>query len=201
MGKSFAVTGFCVIVAVASLTRAAEDDLFSSVRTESVFAPSADVPATIPPARRSNPLPELEIKIGSTGELARKLRQAGFEVEETEQLWSFNTTQAATLASQPAKPPKVAPSLAGKWVAVRSANEAFAVQFNADGTFLLAYVNKGQQTRTTGKFTHSGQELTFAGSGGFRLAGTVSKQTDKEFRFQPSKSAAGTNGLVFKRAK
>ena len=314
MRKSLAITSLCLIAAVTSLAQADENDLFSSVRTESVFEPSTGAPTAPAPARRANPLPELEVKISNSGELARKLRLAGLQVEEdsenrmvstktklgqwtfpvlivisedgnqlmialllssassedqipkdkllellqanrkyapssfgysskrkrtelyhmlknqvisgqklrdeidrlatiaseTASLWSFGTksqtpasksqTPGTELATTPTESPKTTPSLAGKWVATRSANEAFAIKLNADGTFLLVYVNKGKQTRSNGKFSRNGQQLTLEGSGGVRLSGTVSGQTEKEFQFLPANSAAGTANLVFKRA-
>ncbi len=309
MCKSLTIASFCLISAVTSLTWAADNDLFSSVRTESVFAPAGGTPANPAPARPTKPLPELEIKVSSTGELARKLRLAGFKVEEdgenrmvstktqlgqwtfpvvmvlaednsqlmvalllssianenqipqdkllellqanrqyapssfgysakrkrtelyhvvknqqisgqklreeidrlaqiaseTAKLWNFTAQSQApstSPAQTPADTPKVSSSLTGKWVATRSANEAFAIQFNADGTFLLAYVNNGSQTRSTGKFTLSGQQLVLEGSGsdGFRLAGTLSQPTNKEFQFLPENSAAGAAKLIFKQA-
>lgn len=308
MNNSHAFVGFCLILVAASFLAAEENDLFSKVRTESVYTPSTQ-PAESAPDRRSPQLPELEVKITSTGELARKLRLAGFETEEdaenrmvstktklgpwtfpvlivlseddsqlmmamllssvssesqipkakllgllqanrkyapasfgysakrrrtelyvvlknrlinsgklrdeidrmariaaeTDQLWdldsSAETPATGSAAAQPAANPSTtapqeAPSLVGKWVSNRSANEAFAIQFNADGTFLLAYVKNSQQSQSSGKYTLENQTLSLSGKNGLRLEGTISSQSEKQFRFQPTGSAS----LDFKRA-
>jgi hypothetical protein len=298
MKKSLLAAAVCLLVPV-SLAHAEENGLFSSVRTEAAFAPSGSASA---PTRQAPKVPELKVKISSPGELARKMRLAGFDVEEdsenrmvttkvsrgqwtfpvlvvlsddnsylmmavllrtadsedqitkdkllqllqanrkyapvsfgysakhkrtelylvvknqnvtgqllgqhvdrliqiaveTPSLWELTPeSQPPKSAPQVAEKPAPSPSLVGKWVAARSAKEAFAVEFKKDSTFALVYVNNGQQTKSTGKFTQQGQTLTLEGSAGFRLTGTVSKQTEKQFHFQPEK--AGTN-LVFNRA-
>ena len=96
--------------------------------------------------------------------------------------------------------PAANPSLVGKWSAARSEKEAFAMQLNADGTFVLVHVADGKQNRSTGKFTFSGQQLTIVGSDGTRLSGTISQQSQQEFHFLPAGATSKTPSLVFKRA-
>jgi hypothetical protein len=88
-------------------------------------------------------------------------------------------------------------SLTGKWSTSRSATEAFAIQFNADQTFVLVYVNGTNQSRSTGTFSLRGSTLTFDGQQGFRLTGTIVSSQDGEFQFTPQNGSA----LRFKRSK
>ena len=85
-------------------------------------------------------------------------------------------------------------TLTGNWSSARSATEAFALRFNADRTFVLVYVNSGKQTRSTGKFTRTGQTLDLVGNDGSKLSGTLTGQSQKQF--QPTGSAA----LTFKKS-
>ncbi len=87
--------------------------------------------------------------------------------------------------------------LSGKWSATRSDTEAFAVAFNADGTFNLVYVNNGKQTKTSGKFITDTGSLTLAGNDGVRLVGKLTRVSDTKFRFAP----ANTVVLTFTRAQ
>ncbi len=120
--------------------------------------------------------------------------------KETESFWQFESGTASEPTDEAAKPAATTGSLVGRWSAARSDKEAFAVQFQAGGTFTLVYVNQGKQTRSTGTFTIEGQSLTLAGSQGMRLTGTVSGQSDTEFRFLPKNSPSGAAPLTFKKA-
>ena len=87
--------------------------------------------------------------------------------------------------------------LSGTWSATRSATEAFAVAFKADGTFNLVYVNNSKQTKTSGKFSINSGSLTLAGNDGIRLVGKMTRVSDKEFQFAPQNTAV----LTFTRAQ
>jgi hypothetical protein len=89
-----------------------------------------------------------------------------------------------------------ASSLLGKWSAARSEKEAFAIQLNADNTFVLVYIKDGKQSRSSGQFTLAGGQLTLAGSDGAKFSGSVSGITAKTFEFTPPSSAK----LTFQKA-
>ena len=63
--------------------------------------------------------------------------------------------------------------------------EAFAIQLNANSTFVLVYVKDGKQTRSTGQFTLAGSTLTLSGSDGVKFNGTIGGVTAKTFEFTP----------------
>lgn len=135
----------------------------------------------------------------------------------TQSLWKLETSAekrapaASTPANKPAgepaktatKPPPARAAtgqnpLVGRWSAARSKTEAFAMELKADGTFVLVHVNQGKQTRSTGKFVFSGNQLTLSGDDGSKLAGTVALQSAGEFQFQPSGGKQAR--LTFKKA-
>ena len=87
-------------------------------------------------------------------------------------------------------------SLLGKWSAARSAKEAFAIQLNADNTFVLVYVKDGKQSRSSGKYSLSGSQLMLSGSDGTQFSGAISSVTTKSFEFAPP---SGTK-LTFQKA-
>ncbi len=118
---------------------------------------------------------------------------------ETESLWRFEATSKTPPPATTAELGATTPSLAGKWSATRSKSEAFAIQLNADSTFLLVYVNNGQKSQSKGKFTVAGKRLTLEGEGNFRLAGTINSPNSNEFQFRSENSTSAA--LVFKRAK
>lgn len=102
-------------------------------------------------------------------------------------------------AGQAAAPPATAAaggSLIGKWSAARSQKEAFAIQLNADNTFVLVYVKDGKQSRSSGKFTLSGSQLTLTGSDGTQFSGAISSVSARSFEFAPP---SGTK-LTFQKA-
>ena len=114
------------------------------------------------------------------------------------------TSQSATppAAGLPAENPELSSnSLQGRWSASRSATEAFAIQLNADGTFVLVSVNNGKQTRSTGKFTVQSSQLTLETSDGGRLLGKVTLVSTSEFRFEQETNGATGTALTFRKAK
>ena len=114
------------------------------------------------------------------------------------------TSQSATppAAGLPAENPELSSnSLQGRWSASRSATEAFAIQLNADGTFVLVSVNNGKQTRSTVKFTVQSSQLTLETSDGGRLLGKVTLVSTSEFRFEQETNGATGTALTFRKAK
>ncbi len=115
---------------------------------------------------------------------------------------TINTNGGAKNAAAPpagvgaAAAPAAAGSLLGKWSAARSNKEAFAIQLNGDSTFVLVYIKDGKQSRSSGKFTLSGSQLTLTGSDGTQFSGGVSGVTAKTFDFAPPR---GTK-LTFQKA-
>jgi len=108
---------------------------------------------------------------------------------------TINTNSTKQNAA-PATPATAASSLLGKWSAARSEKEAFAIQLNADNTFVLVYVKDGKQSRSSGQFTLSGGQLTLTGSDGAKFTGSVSSVTAKSFDFTPP----STTKLTFQKA-
>ena len=116
-------------------------------------------------------------------------------------------TAPSASTTQPASPTAASPQLAanalqGRWSASRSATEAFAILFNADGTFVLVSVSNGKQARSMGKFTLQNSQLTLETSDGGRLLAKVTLVTASEFRFeqQQTTSVTGTP-LTFRKAQ
>jgi len=92
-------------------------------------------------------------------------------------------------------------SLHGRWSASRSATDAFAILLKTDNTFVLVSVSGGKQARSTGKFTLLSNQLTFEGSDGSRLGGTVTLVSGSEFRFEPQSTVARSEALTFRKAQ
>jgi hypothetical protein len=88
-------------------------------------------------------------------------------------------------------------SLVGKWSAVRSAKEAFALQLNTDGSFVLVYVKDGKQSRSTGKYALSDGLLTLTTSDGSKFSGSLGNVSARSFEFIPQSAASK---LTFQRA-
>jgi len=111
---------------------------------------------------------------------------------------------AATPPAQATRPAAAAPAkaasvnLIGKWSAARSNKEAFALQLNSDGTFVLVYVKDGKQSRSTGKFALADGQLTLTTSDGSKFSGSLSNASARSFEFIPQSSAASK--LTFQRA-
>lgn len=101
----------------------------------------------------------------------------------------------------PAPAAPASPSLVGKWSAAPSDKEAFAMQLDADGKFVLVNISQGKQTRSTGKYTYSNQQLTLVGDDGTRLAGSVSSSSPQSFTFKLQAQGDKVAALAFRKAK
>lgn len=106
-------------------------------------------------------------------------------------------TPPPTQPAAPSAPVNSMASLSGKWAASRSATEAFGIEFRQDGTFNLVYVNNGQQSKSSGRFTLSGGNLQLNGNDGLKLSGRLTRKSAAEFLFEPAGSAA----MTFRRAQ
>ena len=115
------------------------------------------------------------------------------------------TTTPTSIATNPASSPVTttgspsttntpvvqASTFIGRWSASRASNEAFAILFDASGSFVLVSIKDGKQAKSSGKFTVNGAQLTLEGTDGTRLNGSVTIKSATEFSFQPT-SANGT---------
>ncbi len=143
--------------------------------------------------------------------LAEQIRRLANVADATQDLWQIGSKQQSTTAptpssatsgtsapaaTEPAEPNSASTSMEGTWVASQSDQEAFAIAFRRDGTFVLVYVKNGQQTKSTGKFTLSDSLLQLEGSGGLQLSGTISNRNTSQFSLQLNGGAS----LTFKRA-
>ncbi len=140
--------------------------------------------------------------------LRDQIRRLAQMAEGTAGLWETSTANTSIAATAPTAPSGVknaaAPSAAapaaggllGKWSAARSDKEAFAIQLNADNTFVLVYIKDGKQSRSTGQYAVAGGQLTLTGSDGTKFAGTLGSVTAKTFEFTPPTSAK----LTFQKA-
>jgi len=99
--------------------------------------------------------------------------------------------------TSPSQPAVSITALTGKWAASRSATEAFGIEFRQDRTFNLVYVNSGQQSKSSGRFTLTGGNLQLNGNDGLKLAGKLTLKSDTEFQFEPTGSAA----MTFRKAR
>lgn len=140
--------------------------------------------------------------------LREELRRAAMIAEQTASLWEINTPPTAksaapatkvagTTKSQPQATTAAPGSLVGKWSAARSSTQAFAVQFKADGTFVLVSVVNGKQSKASGKFTLAANQLTLTTDSGTSTA-SISNLSGSSFEFTPPGKAAGK--LTFKKA-
>lgn len=141
-------------------------------------------------------------------ELRDTINRMAIVAKENASIWakadtSEQTASATPTAPNPSSTPEtpVAPAtpaveLTGVWSAEKSTSEAFAVQFNADGSFNLVYVNKGNQTKSSGKFTVAADQLTLNGADGMKLTGKLSIKSTTEFEFKPENS----DKLTFRKA-
>lgn len=135
--------------------------------------------------------------------LREELRRAATIAESTASLWDINGAAPATKPTTITKPaqPQTAPAtgngLVGKWSAARSNTQAFALQFKADGSFMLVSVINGKQTKANGKFTLNGGQLTLTTDAGTSTA-AVANISANSFDFTPPGKASAK--LTFKRA-
>ncbi|MEZ6041025.1 MAG: hypothetical protein R3C20_10995 [Planctomycetaceae bacterium] len=141
--------------------------------------------------------------------LRDKINQLAILARDTDSVWKLESPKSSPASESPDSsltnpaPPAVEPdsaslsSLTGRWSAARSASEAFAAEFKADGSFVLVHVSQGKQTRTTGSFSVRGTTLTLSGDG-LTLSGSFLSKGDDAFDFTPANTNAAIN---FKRAK
>ena len=129
--------------------------------------------------------------------LREEVNRMAVLAKTTSALWD-NSERSNTNA--PATPTRLDPaltnptvSLTGQWSAAKSDKQAFDVDLKADGTFNLVYLNNGQQTKSSGKFTSVGGLLILTGDDGLKFQGKLIVRSDSEFRFEPLNSTV----LVF----
>jgi uncharacterized protein (TIGR03066 family) len=156
-----------------------------------------------------------------SGESLRdELNKMAAIAESTTSLWETNAAGVASAApaisapsTQPVVNNQAAPSqlnaqtqtqtagasnFVGKWSAARSRTEAFAMQLNNDGSFVLVFVKDGKQSKSNGKFTLGGNQLTLTTSDGGKFTGQVGNMSAKSFEFTPAGGKASK--LTFQRA-
>ena len=162
----------------------------SAVRLESVLSPA------IAPANSSNPATG-----GNGAPVASPLTTAGAASPTSNA--NNPATPAVTPFSSPA-PTNIAavrPSaFTGRWSASRASNEAFAILFDANGTFVLVSIRDGKQSKSSGKFSVSGSELTLESTDGTRLNGTFQLKSASEFSFQPSSTTGTVAAFNFRKS-
>jgi hypothetical protein len=136
-----------------------------------------------------------------TGQLLRDaVNRLAILAKSTDKIWALNTEKPAPAdpkTGNKQRTPTTAATLVGKWSAARSATEAFAVEFTANGTFNLVYINNGKQTKSTGKFTVTAGSLSLVGDDGLKLEGKLTRDSDTQF----SLAVRNSRALVFKKAK
>jgi len=133
-----------------------------------------------------------------TGQLLRdKINRMAVLAKSTDQIWARKLETPAKTDTPPS--PKTQPtttSFVGKWSASRSATEAFAVEFTADGRFNLVHVKDGNQSKSSGTFTARDSSLSLVGNDGIRLEGKLTVDSKTQFRFQIQNSPE----LTFRKA-
>ena len=135
--------------------------------------------------------------------LRDSINQMAIAAKQNADVWSASsetgpqeqTSPGETVSGQTV-PVESATALIGRWSAVKSKTEAFAVEFKTDGSFNLVYVSNGTQTKSSGTFTQSTDSLTLNGAG-LKLSGQLSITSATQFEFTPNGSAA----LVFRKAE
>ncbi len=91
-------------------------------------------------------------------------------------------------------------ALTGRWSASRAANEAFALRFDANGSFVLVSIKDSKQGKSSGKFSINGSQLTLEGTDGTRLTGTVEMKSASEFSFQPTATIGTVAAFNFRKS-
>ena len=156
-------------------------------------------------ARDTESLWNLEESAGGASENSENTEKSGATkvIEPSTAPTPFNTIPSTTpvTLTLPAAAAVSANSLHGRWSASRSATDAFAILLNADNTFVLVSVSGGKQSRSTGKFALLSNQLTFEGSDGSRLGGTVTLMSDSEFRFEQKSTGTTNAALTFRKAQ
>jgi hypothetical protein len=154
--------------------------------------------------------------------LREEMQKLAAIAENTASMWELGDLDSSAIAHAPAAAPPAAAQpqkgvaaapnspapnatqtvassgLAGKWSASRSAKEAFAMLLKGDGSFVLVYVKDGKQSRSTGKFTLQGSQLTLDSGNGTKIVGSVSNLSQKSFEFTPQ--SQGGSKLTFQKA-
>lgn len=138
-------------------------------------------------------VPDAAVRLEETSSAAGKPAETVNSGETT-----VPVTNPASPVLTPAAPAPTANStdvqssaFTGRWSASRASNEAFAILFDANGSFVLVSIKDGKQAKSAGKFIVNGAQLTLEGKDGVRLNGTFQMKSSTEFSFQPA-SAGGT---------
>ena len=141
---------------------------------------------------------ELRDTINRMAIVAKENASIWAKADPSEQTASATPTApgSSSTPETPVAPATPAVDLTGVWSAEKSTKEAFAVQFNANGSFNLVYVNNGNQTKSSGKFTVAANQLTLNGADGMKLAGKLTIKSATEFDFKPENSEE----LTFRKA-
>jgi uncharacterized protein (TIGR03066 family) len=155
----------------------------------------------------------------SAESLRDELSKMAAIAESTANLWEVNAAAAPAASATPAPsnqpvvnnqaapsqlnaqtqaPSAGASNFVGKWSAARSQSEAFAMQLNTDGSFVLVFVKDGKQSKSSGKFTLGGNQMILTTSDGGKFTGQVANLTAKSFEFTPVGGKASK--LTFQRA-
>lgn len=174
----------------------------------SAAAPEASAPSTATPPTAAPPVAAQSAPAPSTPSAAPVTQAPAAAAAPPA---AAGSAPAATSAAPPAATgnsgtsaaavsPTLSKALNGRWTAVRSKTEAFAVQFETDGTFRLAYVNNGKTTTSTGRFSLNADRLTLTGTDGVTMTGAVNSSSDSEFQFVPVSGAAKDATLTFRKA-
>lgn len=149
----------------------------------------------------------LDSRTPSAEQLRKELTRLAEIARSTHSLWNLTAQSPAaeespasgsTTPSAPQTAPSNSPSLAGKWTAARSEQEAFALQLTRDGRYALVHVKDGKQTRSSGNYSLSGNQLTLSGSDGVKVIGTIRITSEQQFTFAPQ--GATSSPLKFERA-
>ncbi len=206
-------------IAIALLLRTVKDetDLSTGRLLALLNANRTHAPAffAFSPIQKRTELHRIVKNRGITSEtLESTVRNLGDVANETSSLWQAEATTApkpdpssprnraetADLKSNPVEIETSSKALLGNWSAVRSESEAFAIQLNSNGTFVLVHVASQQQNRSTGNFTLEGETLTLSSDTGAPISATISLQSPTEFHFLPKNAAKETAKLIFKKA-
>jgi hypothetical protein len=141
----------------------------------------------------STTVPDAAVRLEETSPAAGKPAETVNSGETT-----VPVTNPASPVATPAAPSAVngtdvpSSSFTGRWSASRASNEAFAILFDANGSFVLVSIKDGKQAKSAGKFIVNGAQLTLEGTDGVRLNGTFQMKSSTEFSFQPTPA----NGTV-----
>ncbi|QDV41746.1 hypothetical protein Enr13x_15890 [Stieleria neptunia] len=93
------------------------------------------------------------------------------------------STDNDTPPAQPATTPAAEP-LDGTWSAKTSANDAWAVRFDADGKFVMVHTKSGKNSVSRGTYQTTGDRLVLSESAGVTLTGTLERPSSNAFRWR-----------------